>query len=256
MSTMDRSGPAERWGTREMSNIDQRSTATVLVVEDAPEFLQMIVPLLEREGYATSAATDGEQAVALARELMPDVIVLDLALPKLDGVEVCRQVRTFSDAYVIMLTSRSDEVDRVVGLEVGADDYMTKPFSPRELVARVRAMLRRPRTAGSGTEAGGPKVTIGRITIDAPGRTVEIDGDEINLTRIEFDLLATLAAQPSMVFSRAMLRDLVWGPDWYGDDHVVDVHIANLRKKIDGGAERSQIRTVRGVGYRMADAGA
>lgn len=216
----------------------------------------MLVPLLEREGYTTTAATDGEQAIELARSFEPDVIVLDLALPKLDGVEVCRQVRTFSDAYVIMLTSRSDEVDRVVGLEVGADDYMTKPFSPRELVARVRAMLRRPRTPALGTDpaAGDGPLQIGDLVIDGPGRTVAIGDDEISLTRIEFDLLATLSSQPAMVFSRALLRDLVWGPDWFGDDHVVDVHIANLRKKIDRGAERSHIRTVRGVGYRMEEA--
>ena len=238
-----------------MGTTDQTPNARVLVVEDAPEFVNMLVPLLEREGYATRAATDGEQAVDLARSFEPDIIVLDLALPKLDGVEVCRQVRTFSDAYVIMLTSRTDEVDRVVGLEVGADDYMTKPFSPRELVARVRAMLRRPRTPTFANDAtpAPTLVTVGRIMVDVPGRTVNVDDAEINLTRIEFDLLATLASQPAMVFSRTLLRDLVWGPDWYGDDHVVDVHIANLRKKIDAGAERSQIRTVRGVGYRMEE---
>jgi len=213
----------------------------------------MLVPLLEREGYTTATATDGEQALEVARTFFPDVIVLDLTLPKLDGVEVCRQVRQFSDAYVIMLTARADEVDRVVGLEVGADDYITKPFSPRELVARVRAMLRRPRTVPlAPTDASiGPGVTIGRLRIDSPGRTVTVDDRDIALTRIEFDLLATLVSQPAMVFSRSMLRELVWGPDWYGDDHVVDVHIANLRKKIDDGAEKSQIRTVRGVGYRM-----
>ncbi len=213
----------------------------------------MLVPLLEREGYTTATAIDGEQALEVARTFRPDVIVLDLTLPKLDGVEVCRQVRQFSDAYVIMLTARTDEVDRVVGLEVGADDYITKPFSPRELVARVRAMLRRPRTVPlAPTDASaGPGVTIGRLCIDSPGRTVTVDDLDIALTRIEFDLLATLISQPAMVFSRSMLRELVWGPDWYGDDHVVDVHIANLRKKIDVGTEKSQIRTVRGVGYRM-----
>ncbi len=229
-----------------------QAPARVLIVEDAPEFIGLLVPLLEREGYQTIAAADGETAVDQARSFAPDVIVLDLTLPKLDGVEVCRQVRTFSDAYVIMLTSRADEVDRVVGLEVGADDYMTKPFSPRELVARVRAMLRRPRTPGA--PASEHRRELGDLVVDPLSRVVTVSGEEVNLTRIEFDLLATLTSKPSMVFSRAMLRELVWGPEWYGDDHVVDVHIANLRKKIDRNRERSFIRTVRGVGYRM-DAG-
>lgn len=229
-----------------------QAPARVLVVEDAPEFVDLLVPLLEREGYQTLATGDGESAVEQARSFAPDVIVLDLTLPKLDGVEVCRQVRTFSDAYVIMLTARADEVDRVVGLEVGADDYMTKPFSPRELVARVRAMLRRPRTPGMTSSASEEhRREIGDLVVDPMSRVVSVAGEEVNLTRIEFDLLATLTSKPSMVFSRSMLRELVWGPEWYGDDHVVDVHIANLRKKIDRDRERSFIRTIRGVGYRI-----
>ncbi|MCB1004869.1 MAG: response regulator transcription factor [Acidimicrobiales bacterium] len=228
-----------------------RPSASVLVVEDAPEFVELLVPLLQREGYSTHVATDGEQAIDMATALRPDVIVLDLSLPKLDGVEVCRAVRSFSDAYVIMLTSRTDEVDRVIGLEVGADDYLTKPFSPRELAARVRAMLRRPRTT---TDDGTSARRVGDLELDPLARRVLVAGDEVQLTRIEFDLLAALTAKPSMVFSRAMLRELVWGPEWFGDDHVVDVHIANLRKKIDLGRHGSRITTVRGVGYRMDDA--
>jgi DNA-binding response OmpR family regulator len=225
----------------------------VLVVDDAPEFVEMLVPLLQREGYQTAVARDGEDAVETARQFSPDVIVLDLNLPKLDGVEVCRTVRAFSDAYVVMLTARGDEVDRVVGLEVGADDYMTKPFSARELVARVRAMLRRPRQALQ--PAGGPAEhrRFGSLEVDPLGHRVLVEGEEVQLTRIEFDLLETLTSDPSVVFSRSQLRERVWGPEWFGDDHVVDVHIANLRKKIDQHGE-SHVRTVRGVGYRMAAA--
>lgn len=223
----------------------------VLVVDDAPEFIELLVPLLEREGYVTQTAVDGEAAITTAREFGPDVIVLDLGLPKIDGVDVCRQIRGFSDAYVIMLTARADEVDRVVGLEVGADDYMTKPFSPRELVARVRAMLRRPRTAG-GDETDERTRQFGDLEVDPLGHVVRVGGEEVQLTRIEFDLLEALTAKPTMVFSRALLRERVWGPDWFGDDHVVDVHIANLRKKIDPEDGPSYVRTVRGVGYRLA----
>lgn len=221
----------------------------MLVVDDAPEFVELLVPLLDREGYTTASAVDGEEAVERARSFEPDVIVLDLGLPRLDGVEVCRRIRTFSDAYVIMLTSRTTEVDRVVGLEVGADDYMTKPFSPRELVARVRAMLRRPRQVAL-TPRGGDLRVLGDLRVDPAGRTVEIGDDEVGLTRIEFDLLEVLTSKPTMVFSRPLLRELVWGSE-YGDDHVVDVHIANLRKKIDPDDGPSRVRTVRGVGYRM-----
>ena len=228
-----------------------REAPRVLVIEDAPEFIEMLVPLLEREGYRTDVAADGSSGVQAARTFEPDVIVLDLTLPRLDGVEVCRQVREFTDAYVIMVTSRDDEVDRVIGLEVGADDYLTKPFSPRELVARVRAMLRRPRTSRAERHPDTTPRRFGDLEVDPLGRTVSLSGSEVNLTRLEFDLLETLSSNPSMVFSRALLRELVWGPDWFGDDHVVDVHIANLRKKIDTAGTPSRIRTVRGVGYRM-----
>jgi DNA-binding response OmpR family regulator len=225
----------------------------VLVVDDAPEFIEILVPLLEREGYRTATARDGEAAIETARSFEPDVIVLDLGLPKLDGVEVCRKIRSFSDAYVLMLTARADEVDRVMGLEVGADDYMTKPFSPRELAARVRAMLRRPRSAQATDEAAveGSMRRFGTLEVDPMGHVVLLDGEEVQLTRIEFDLLETLTSKPTMVFSRALLREKVWGPEWFGNDHVVDVHIANLRKKIDQNGHR-HVRTVRGVGYRMA----
>ena len=228
------------------------SQTRILVVEDAPESVELLRSILQREGYTTAVASNGPSAVADARSFEPDVVLLDLGLPGLDGVEVCRQIRSFSDAYIVMLTARTDEVDRVVGLEVGADDYVTKPFSPRELVARIRAMLRRPR--GTEPAMGSARRCVGEIEVDPSGRTVRVAGREVALTRIEFDLLDTLCSKPELVFSRAMLRERVWGPDWFGDDHVVDVHIANLRKKIDDGGGPSRIRTVRGVGYRMEQA--
>jgi DNA-binding response OmpR family regulator len=167
----------------------------------------------------------------------------------MDGVEVCRQVRTFSDAYVVILTARSDEVDTLIGLSVGADDYMTKPFSPRELMARVQAMLRRPRQS----DGGGKTVrTFGALSIDPVGRDVWLDGEPVALTRTEFDLLAALAERPRMAFSRRQLIDHVWGETWVGDEHLVDVHIGHLRRKLgDDAAEGRFVRTVRGVGYRM-----
>jgi DNA-binding response OmpR family regulator len=180
------------------------------------------------------------------------VIVLDLGLPGLDGVEVCREVRTFSDAYVVMLTARSEEVDKLIGLSVGADDYMTKPFSPRELAARIQAMLRRPRPLGN--RAGTPDAhrSVGPLTIDPVGRDVWLDNDPVALTRTEFDLLATLSARPHMAFNRRQLIDAVWGPAWVGDEHLVDVHVGHLRRKLrDDAVEGRFIRTVRGVGYRM-----
>lgn len=226
---------------------------SILVIEDAPEFRQLLDAVLAGEGYAVSVATDGTSGVELAREVMPDVIVLDLGLPDIDGIEVCRQMREFTDAYIVMLTGRTDEVDRLLGLTTGADDYMTKPFSPRELVARIQVLMRRPRS-GAAPAAAAPKaanlITAGEIEVDPDAREARVEGEAVDLTKIEFDLLITLAGRPTMVFSRQMLLDQVWGDDWYGDDHVVDVHIANLRKKIDANGTK-HIRTVRGVGYRL-----
>jgi len=226
------------------------SQATVLIVEDAPEFRDLLVPLLQQEGFKVETAADGESAVELARSLAPTVIVLDIGLPKLDGVEACRRIRTFSDAYIVMLTAKADEVDKLIGLSVGADDYMTKPFSPRELLARIRAMLRRPR---GGTSGEGARV-VGELRIDPLAREVFRGDRKIDLTRIEFDLLDVLSSNPRMAFSRSVLLERVWGPDWYGDDHVVDVHVSNLRRKIgDDPSSPRYVRTVRGVGYRMGD---
>lgn len=225
---------------------------SILVIEDAPEFRQLLDAVLAGEGYAVSVATDGASGIELARDVMPDIIVLDLGLPDMDGLEVCRQIREFTDAYIVMLTGRTDEVDRLLGLTTGADDYMTKPFSPRELVARIQVLMRRPRSGAVPAAAPKPAnvMTAGEIEVDPDAREARVAGEPVELTKIEFDLLITLVGRPTMVFSRQMLLDQVWGDDWYGDDHVVDVHIANLRKKIDANGTK-HIRTVRGVGYRL-----
>ena len=226
----------------------EASRPRVLVVDDEAPLADLVASYLRREGFEVTVAGDGEQAVELARELQPSVIVLDLMLPLVDGIEACRRIRGFSDAYIVMLTARADESDKLVGLSTGADDYMTKPFSPPELVARVRAMLRRPRTVG--VEAGGR--TIGALEIDPIAREVRIAGEPIELTKLEFDLLDALSEEPGVAFSRRQLLERVWGPDWFGDEHVVDVHLANLRRKLSDDAATSRyIRTVRGVGYRI-----
>ncbi len=237
-----------------MSTVEpSTSKPRVLVVDDAPEIVQMVQAVLERDqAYDVASATTGPEALELTRTFDPDVVILDLGLPGMDGVEVCRELRSFTDAYILMLTGRDDEVDRLVGLAVGADDYVTKPFSTRELVARVQVLLRRPR-GGNHTAAPAEHdsvITLGDINIDLLSREVRVDGTLIELTKIEFDLLSTLAARPDMVFTRRLLVDSVWGHDWYGDDHMISVHIANLRKKIDLG-QAKHIKTVRGVGYRM-----
>ena len=223
-----------------------------MVVEDESELATLIGSYLERDGFEVTIANDGQQAVASAREVDPDVIVLDLGLPSLDGIEVCRQVRTFSDAYVVMLTARTDEVDTVIGLSVGADDYMTKPFSPRVLTARIQAMLRRPRAAVPAADVANDVRAFGPLSIDPVARDVWLDGEPVALTRTEFDLLAALSERPRMAFSRRQLIDGVWGPTWVGDEHLVDVHIGHLRRKLgDDAVEGRFVRTVRGVGYRM-----
>lgn len=214
---------------------------SILLVDDEPPILELARGYLEREGFAVASAADGTAGVDLARSLRPDVIVLDVMLPGLDGFEVLRQVRTFSDAYVLMLTARADEVDRLVGLSVGADDYLVKPFSPRELVARVKALLRRPRSM--------PLAAAGALVVDPARRTVSVRGDAVSLTATEFDILAALARDPGYVRSRAELLDAVWGSAFVGDDHLVDVHVANLRRKIGEGF----VETVRGVGYKVVD---
>jgi len=222
----------------------------VVVVDDEAPLVQLVTGYLEREGYQVHPAYDGTEALRVIEQVDPDVIVLDLMLPGVDGLEVARRVRAHSDAYILMLTAKADEVDRVVGLQVGADDYLTKPFSPRELVARVQAMLRRPRVDRDQPPAGVRR--FGDLTIDPRAREITLDGDSVELTKLEFDLLDTLSAEPRVVFSREQLLDRIWGSAAYRDEHVVAVHIANLRRKLrDDPDDPRYIRTVRGVGYRM-----
>jgi len=222
------------------------------VVDDAAEQLNLVSALLSKEGFDVRAAADGEEALRIARTHEPDLVVLDLSLPGVDGVEVCRRLRVFSDAYVIMLTSRTEEIDLLVGLSVGADDYITKPFSPRELTARARTLLRRPRDQGRSTRVR----QFGELEVDADARIVRIAGQEVELTRIEFDLLDALTERPRLTYQRAVLLERVWGTNWFGDSHVVDVHMANLRAKLGDDSRRPRyIKTVRGISYRMVGAG-
>ena len=219
-----------------------------LVVDDAAENRMLVSALLVQQGFAVEQAADGEAAVLQASKTPPDLIVLDVGLPDIDGVEVCRRVRRFSDAHVLMLTAQDTELDKVVGFEAGADDYVTKPFSIAELMGRVKAVLRR------ATRAPAPAGmrSFGSLTIDPLAREVTLAGATLELTRIEFDLLDALSAEPRVAFSRAQLLERVWGPNWFGDDHLVDVHVSNLRRKLaDDPRAPDFVCTVRGVGYRM-----
>ena len=223
----------------------------VLVVDDEVPLVRLVAAYLDRAGFDVETAGDGRDAIVRARAWDPAVIVLDLGLPGADGVEVCRAVRTFSDCYIVMLTARVEEIDKLVGLSVGADDYLTKPFSPRELVARVRAMLRRPRQDDVGAWEQAPAV-FGALSLDLAGREVRVGNLLVDLTRTEFDVLAALAAHPRMVLTRVQLIEAVWGPAWVGDEHLVDVHVGHVRRKLgDDTSTPVFIRTVRGVGYRM-----
>jgi DNA-binding response OmpR family regulator len=237
----------------------QTRPTRILVVDDEPPIVELVTGYLEREGWTVDQALDGVAALAAARAADPDVVVLDVMLPGLDGIEVCRQLRAFSDAYVLMLTARGEEIDRIMGLTVGADDYLVKPFSPRELVARVRALLRRPRSTSGGPsrESAGTARTPDGLEIDEARRSVRVDGAPVELTALEFNLLAVLAREPGVVCARSMLLEQVWGIEYAADDHLLDVHVANLRRKLgdDPSAPRF-IETVRGVGYRLREAGA
>ncbi|WNV87250.1 response regulator transcription factor [Umezawaea sp. Da 62-37] len=221
--------------------------AKVLVVEDNPDIAQLIGLALSSAGLEVRAVDDGDRALAAALDWTPDVVLLDLGLPGPDGIEVCRRLRQFSNAYVLMLTARGEEVDKVIGLSVGADDYLTKPFSPRELLARVQAMLRRPRDLAPARPAPGS----GALEIDREAREVRVAGEPVPLTKIEFDLLAALTENARQVHTRDQLRERVWGGSWLADDHAVDVHMSNLRRKLGATGEDGVITTVRGVGYRF-----
>ncbi|MES2210620.1 MAG: response regulator transcription factor [Chloroflexota bacterium] len=226
------------------------TTTRVLVVDDEAPIVDLVRGYLEADGMDVITASDGPSALDLIRARSPDVVILDVNLPGLDGFEVLRQARTFTDAYVMMLTARSEEIDRIVGISVGADDYLVKPFSPRELVVRVKALLRRPRVGRAAD--GADLLERGELRIDMPKRTVTLRGAPVTVTTVEFNLLATLAEDPGVVFSRQKLLDRVWGMDFVGDDHVVDVHLGNLRRKLgDDAISPTFIETVRGVGYRF-----
>jgi DNA-binding response OmpR family regulator len=217
----------------------------ILVVDDEPHIIELARLYLEREGYEVEEAANGGDALLKQSTGNPDLIILDLMLPDIDGYEVCRQVRTRSDVPILMLTARKEDIDVIVGLELGADDYLTKPFNPRELLARVRAILRRYQT-GFKT---GDTVEVGRLRIDLPRHEVTIGGQSVKLRTKEFDLLATFARNLGIVLSREKLLELVWGFDFYGESRTVDVHVNHLREKIAGSG--AMIETVRGTGYKL-----
>ena len=228
---------------------DDELVRRVLVVDDEPHIRTVLRGYLEADGFEVSEAVDGETAVAASRAEPFDVILLDVMLPGIDGLEVLRLVRGFSDAYVILVTARTEEIDKLVGLGVGADDYVTKPFSPREVTARVKAVLRRDR--GVRGEAEAPLRFQG-LTVDRAGREVQVHGSSVALSSLEFDLLAALAGAPGRVYSRAQLLEQVWGYDFYGDERVVDVHIRSLRARLgDDAGDAHLIATVRGAGYKF-----
>jgi two-component system alkaline phosphatase synthesis response regulator PhoP len=222
------------------------SKAKILVVDDESSILNLVTSYLRAEGYTYYSAVDGPSALKAARAYKPDLIVLDIMLPGMDGIEVLSQLRRESDVYVIMLTAKSEETDKVIGLSVGADDYLTKPFSPRELMARIKAALRRLRTGVD--SASGQVISTDHLRIDSGSRQVWVDDNLIELTSTEFDLLLALAEHRGLVMSREKLLEKVWQGEYYGDIRVVDVHLGHIRQKL--GAHHN-ITTVRGVGYRF-----
>lgn len=221
--------------------------AKILVVDDEESILNLVSSYLRPEGYEVYTASDGPTGLKAAQAYKPDLVVLDVMLPGMDGIELLSRLRRESDAYVIMLTAKSEETDKIVGLSVGADDYVTKPFSPRELVARIKAALRRVRS-GRGAPEGGVLI-FQHVRIDTGSRQVWLDDQSVDLTATEFDLLSTLAEHHGIVMSREQLLEKIWGYEYYGELRVVDVHIGHIRQKLGG----EFIVTVRGVGYRFVD---
>lgn len=221
----------------------------ILIVEDDADVAHVVKAFLEREGYLVEVARDGLAGLDAALAVEPDLVVLDWMLPHLEGPELLRRLRRERSTPVIMLTARTHEDDRVLGLEVGADDYVSKPFSPRELVARVNAVLRR---LDDASEMRSTRIEHRGLSIDLSARTVERDGVTATLTTLEFDLLATLAAAPGKVFRRSELLDRVWSEEFAGVDRVVDVHISNLRQKLAPLGAANDVETVRGIGYKLA----
>jgi len=234
----------------------------ILIIEDEEGIIHLLNLYLKDAGYDVVVARDGADGLALHARERPDLVILDIMLPALDGFEVCRRIRAWSNTPILMLTARGSEDDRISGLELGADDYLVKPFSPRELVSRVRAILRRtgtpeagetraPSNASSSAANAESILRFPGLTVDIPARRVEVNGTELALTPTEFDLLALLARSPGRVFTREILMNKVWGYDYLGDGHTIDVHISALRKKLEANSEQRYITTVWRVGYRF-----
>jgi two-component system alkaline phosphatase synthesis response regulator PhoP len=223
------------------------SSAKILIVDDEPSILNLVSSYLKADGYEVYTAADGPSGLKAARAYKPDLIILDLMLPGMDSLEILTRLRRESDVYIILLTARTEETDKIVGLSVGADDYVTKPFSPRELTARVKAALRRIQL---GSSAAPEILSFAHVRIDTGARTVTVDDQVVNLTAIEFDLLRALAEQRGRVLTREQLLEKVWGTNYYGELRVVDVHLGHLRQKL---GRSDLIATVRGVGYRFED---
>ncbi|MCH7718142.1 MAG: response regulator transcription factor [Chloroflexi bacterium] len=219
---------------------------TILVVDDEKNIVQLARLYLNKEGFRVEAAYDGAQALEKAKILRPDLVILDIMMPEMDGLSVCRELRKTSNVPIIILTARGDDVDRIVGLELGADDYVTKPFNPRELVARVKAVLRR----ASHEPASQPVLEADGLRLDTASREVTVEGQAVSLRAKEFDLLTAFLRHPGIVLDRERLLQLVWGTDYYGDTRTIDVHVAWLREKL-ARAKRVKIQTVWGVGYKL-----
>ncbi len=219
----------------------------ILIVDDEPSIVNLVSAYLKLEGYEVLTASDGPTGLKMAKALKPDLVVLDLMLPEMDGIEILTRLRRESDVYVILLTARTEETDKIVGLSVGADDYVTKPFSPRELVARIKAALRRLQTGATSLEA--VVLSFKRVQMNVSARTVTVDGHAVELTAIEFDLLKALAENRGRVLSRERLIEKVWGGEYFGEMRVVDVHLGHVRQKLGP----ALIATVRSVGYRFED---
>ena len=227
--------------------------STVLIVEDDTHTIEVVQLYLRRDGHQVISATDGLEGLRLAREAHPDLVVLDLMLPGMDGIEICRLLREESEVPIVMLTARVEEEDRLAGLDLGADDYVTKPFSPRELAARIRAVLRR--SARDVMESGPVELTYGKIVVNRPRRTVHIGDTPVRLTPTEFRMLVLMIREPGLIFTRDQIIDRVFGYDFEGFDRTVDVHISSLRRKLEAACPNQRyIHTVYGVGYKLEDA--
>ena len=222
----------------------------ILVVDDEQKIRSLVASYLTSDGFDVVEASNGEEAIAAVSRRKPDLVVMDIRMPGMDGLEALTKIRAISDVWVILLTARAEETDRIIGLSVGADDYVTKPFSPRELVARVKAVLRRNR--GGSTADVRSRLEFDAVTVDVDRREVWRNGDAVDLTALQFDLLATMAEAPGRVFTRRQLIERVWGWDFFGDERIVDAHIRNLRKALDDDAANPQvIGTVRSIGYKL-----